>query len=155
MSCSLGNGQIWAIGQGIQFWRGNTLNGSLHPWVLPNRIPRPSGSTQSSTGCLLGSSSKTSITSSNRKASGLYGSLRGIEEEHTFNTFDPYDNAVFLHVDDAKDHDIKEALHDMGNFAKDVVAKDHHLRNALKTIGKPFFLTSGDVKVAMHWESLC
>ena len=43
--------------------------------------------------------------------------------ERRLNTFDPYDNddAVFLHIDDAKDHDTKEALHNMGNLAKNVV----------------------------------
>ena len=36
------------------------------------------------------------------------------------NTLDPYDydDAVFLHNDDAKDHDPQEALCDMGNLPK-------------------------------------
>ena len=80
------------------------------------------------------------------------GHLEEIEEDHTL-TFDPCDDAVFLHNDDAKDHDNKEALHDMGNLPQDVVAKDHLLRRALESIGNPFF-TRGNVKDLLLLESL-
>ena len=77
---------------------------------LPNWNPRPPDLTHTSTGCLLGSSNKTSITSSIVRHLDFKGHLEEIKEDHTFNTSDPHDDAVFLHNDDAKDHDIRGAL---------------------------------------------
>ena len=92
------------------FWRDNTLNGFFYPWSLPNWNPRPPDLTHTSTGCLLGSSNKTSITSSIVRRLDFKGHLEEIEEDHTFNTSDPHDDAVFLHNDSAKDHDTLGAL---------------------------------------------
>ena len=55
-------------------------------------------------------------------------------------------------VVDVRDLDPREALHDMGHSSKGVVAKDHHLRDALETIGKPF--TVVNAKDLLTLESL-
>ena len=75
------------------------------PQVLP----------KTSTGCcwgLLRGSIQNLNHQPNRWASALGGSLKELNKNHTLNTLDPYDNddAVFLHNDDAKDHDIRGAL---------------------------------------------
>ena len=48
------------------------------------------------------------------------------------------DNAANLLVVDVMELDPRETLHDMGNSSKGVVAKVHHLRDALEANGKPF-----------------
>ena len=57
----------------------------------------------------------------------------------------------YLLVVDVTELDPREALHDMGNSSKEVIAKVHHLRDALKTNGKPF--TVVDAKVLLTLES--
>ena len=119
---------------------------------LPNWNPRPPDLTHTSTGCLLGSSNKTSITSLIIRRLDFKGHLEEIEEDHTFNTSDPHDDAVFLHNDGAKDHDNRGVLNDMDPLPQDVVAKEHLQRKALETIGNPFF-TRGVVKDASLGKS--
>ena len=76
---------------------------------------------------------------------------------HTFNTFDPCvldDNAVFQLVVDVTELDPREALNEMGNSSKEVVAKVLHLRDALETNGNPFTIVNTKVLLPMGKPSI-
>ena len=64
------------------------------------------------------------------------------------------DDAVHLLIVDVTELDPREALHDMGNSSKEVVAKVHHLRDALETIGKPFTVVDAKVLLTLGKPSI-
>ena len=105
---------------------------SFTPWVLPRRIPRPSGSDSILHRLLLIFLGK------------LLGPNHQLESISVFNTFDPCvldDDAVYLLVVDVTVLDPRNAFTIIDKSAKDVVAKVLDPKGALETNGTPLQLT--------------